>query len=87
MAFIRFYLLIVIPLEISFNTKLLYNQLSESVYICMILLVIDILINFITSFYEKGYLIMEHSRIAIHYIKSGFLFDLICILSLLIVME
>jgi len=29
---------------------------------------------------------MEHSRIAIHYMKSGFLFDLICILSLVIVM-
>ncbi|CAK90813.1 unnamed protein product (macronuclear) [Paramecium tetraurelia] len=86
LAFIRFYLLFAIPYETAFNNKLLYNQLLWTLQVSTSLLIFDILLNFITSFYEKGYLITNHYKVARNYIRNGFIYDIFCVVTLVLVL-
>lgn len=38
---------------------------------------LEILLNFLTGYYEKGHLVMQKKKIAINYIKTWFFLDLI----------
>ncbi|CAD8052274.1 unnamed protein product [Paramecium sonneborni] len=86
LAFIRFYLLFVIPYETAFNNKLLYTQLLWTLQVSTALLIFDIILNFITSFYEKGYLQTNHQKVVWNYLRNGFIYDLFCVVTLLVVL-
>ncbi|CAD8048420.1 unnamed protein product [Paramecium sonneborni] len=86
LAFIRFYLLFVIPYETAFNNKLLYNQLLWTLQVSTALLIFDIILNFITSFYEKGYLITNHQKVVCNYLRNGFIYDIFCVVTLVLVL-
>ena len=85
MTIMRFYLLIVIPLEAAFNNKMLYNQLSWTLIGSIAMMILDIVINFDTSFYDKGLIVTDHTIIASKYIANGFIYDAFSAASLLIV--
>lgn len=53
----------------------------------MFLLAIDIVLNFMTAYYEKGHLVTRFSKIAVNYLTFNFIFDFVCILSLIIVIS
>lgn len=86
LAFIRFYLLIVIPLETVFNNKMLYTNLAGSFYFCIGLLAMDIVVNSMTSYYDKGHLVTDFGSVVINYTKNGLGYDVFCLATLLTVM-
>jgi potassium voltage-gated channel Eag-related subfamily H protein 5 len=61
--------------------------LAWTLYTCTALLIFDILVNFITSYYDKGYLITNHFKVAVNYCKNGFIYDVFCVITLVFVMS
>lgn len=53
-----------------------------TLYVSTALLIFDIILNFLTSFYEKGYLITNHYKVASHYFRNGFIYDIFCVFTL-----
>jgi len=70
------YELIVIPLKISFPDNI-GHTFDAFEYVEIAVFVIDILLNFHTLFYLDSVPIIEHSRIAMHYLKGWLIVDLI----------
>ena len=70
------YMCIVTPFVLSF-----YTEISEGIeifeYFICIVFAIDILITFFSAYYEKSQLITSKSTIALRYIRSYFIIDLI----------
>ncbi|MFH1100731.1 MAG: cyclic nucleotide-binding domain-containing protein [Methanobacteriota archaeon] len=73
-AILTIFLAIEIPLRLAFDYPLLNIYIE---IIITLLLVIDIIINFITQIYSKGILIKNQKQITHRYIRKLFFFDLI----------
>lgn len=81
--------LIIIPLNISFNVNLLEYYANENTYafyfiksFSFFFFIIDILINFNTGFYCKGELVKKRKSIALNYLKTQFLWDMLSLIYL-----
>ncbi len=57
-------------LELSHNISVFLTGLPD------LFLIVDTIFKFITGFYEDGVVIIEKSKIAVHYFKKGLIFDL-----------
>lgn len=77
--------MILFSLEIAFTVNLLEQKPFKMIVdIFFIFLTLDFLIKFKTSYYESGTMVKNHKAIAINYLKHGFIFDMIALLSMLI---
>ena len=79
-----------IPLQISFDfyydeeLLLIFNSMHLSAHISELLiiipemlLIIDTFLKFITGFYENGIVIIDKNKIMKHYLRKGFIFDIL----------
>jgi len=77
-----------IPIEISFDVNLfsLISEFDQTMaivlnYFGVFFLFFDIIVNFNTGYYTKGYLIVSRKMIAKNYLKSSFVYDFISFLA------
>ena len=79
-----------IPVEISFEIDLFsflakeFNQTMANCfnYFGVLFILFDIIVNFNTGYYRKGYLIVSRRQIAVNYIKSSFIYDFLSFLAI-----
>ena len=63
---------------LKYNLKLLEFQQLEIILITIVIILgIDLLIEFCTAYYEQGNIIMDSKKIALNYYYNYLLFDLI----------
>ena len=62
-----------IPMEFSFNLKMSFNFLFDSMTVLIFLF--DIILNFITGDFVKGFLVMDPKILCRNYLKGIFFFD------------
>jgi len=71
-----FYQLVYLPLQMTFDLPdsdfMIAIDLIQTVYF-----IADIFVNFHTAYTADGILILDHKRIAIHYLKTWFIIDFI----------
>ncbi len=71
-----FYQMVYIPLQMSFelpdNNFIIVLDLIQTFYFLA-----DILINFHTAYSSEGLLVVDHKKIAIHYLKTWFIIDFV----------
>ncbi|CAD8057941.1 unnamed protein product [Paramecium sonneborni] len=83
----RTYFIILIPMDISFEQEFLYSpQLYTLTVIMTILLMIDILLNLNTAYYQFGLIVNERSKIFNHVISKAYGCDAISVIYLFILM-
>jgi len=70
-----FYDLIMVPLTLCFNVTIGHvdNYWDP---LMLIFYILDIMMNFNTGFYDKGMLVMDRSRVFVHYMKGWFWIDM-----------
>ena len=79
-----------IPVEISFEIDLFsflateFNQtMADTInYFGVFFILFDIIVNFNTGYYRKGYLIVSRRQIAVNYVKSSFIYDFLSFLAI-----
>ncbi len=74
-----------IPLHLSFGIS--YQELINNsflIFLCPIILILDILINLNTGFFDKGNSIVSRKEILKNFFKKNLFFDLICILPFIV---
>lgn len=79
-----------IPVEISFEIDLFsflateFNQTMANSfnYFGVLFILFDMIVNFNTGYYRKGYLIVSRRQIAVNYIKSSFVYDFLSFLAI-----
>lgn len=81
----RFFLLFIIPLEISFHNKYLFDQLLFPFILIQICLITDLILNFNTAYYEYGQIVAKRSSIVKNYVNNALLGDLASVISFLVV--
>ncbi|CAD8055062.1 unnamed protein product [Paramecium sonneborni] len=83
----RIYFIILIPMDISFEQEFLYSgQLFTLTVIMTILLMMDILLNLNTAYYQFGLIVNERSKIFNHVISKAYGCDAISVIYLFILM-
>ncbi|CAD8055219.1 unnamed protein product [Paramecium sonneborni] len=85
MLFVLSWQMVFVPLKICFFIEIqdpilnfILNYLPVYVYL------MEIVLTFLTGFYEHGVLIMDQKQVAKHYFKKSFLYDLLNVLPLLV---
>jgi len=62
--------------------KLSKNFFSEGMGIlALVFWSVDLVLNFFTAFYKKGHLVTRRREIALHYVRTWFLIDIVVVLS------
>ncbi|CAD8149984.1 unnamed protein product [Paramecium pentaurelia] len=83
----RLYFIILIPMDITFEQEFLYShQLFILTVIMTILLMLDILLNFNTAYYQFGLIVNERSKIFNHVISKAYGCDAISVIYLFVLM-
>ncbi|CAK66646.1 unnamed protein product (macronuclear) [Paramecium tetraurelia] len=87
LSFSRIYFIILIPMDISFEQEFLYsNELFILTVIMTILLMLDILLNLNTAYYQFGLIVNERSKIFNHVISKAYGCDAISVIYLFVLM-
>lgn len=83
-------LIIYKPLYISFYDEMYEKNLNRKqldllfYQIPLVFFIIDLIFNFNTSYYDKGNLVMDRTKIMGNYFKNNFLWDFIIYVSFMI---
>lgn len=72
---------VTIPFHVAFQHKV-HGLSSFFVYLIDLVFMVDILLNFFTSYRRKGLEVLDQKRIANHYLKGLFIIDLLSCLPL-----
>ena len=80
MIFINFFL---ITAEISFDANILKEPFLY--YFSILFFIVDIIINFNSSYYENGIIVVKRKKIINNYIRKGFSLDVLALIGLLFI--
>ncbi|CAD8205669.1 unnamed protein product [Paramecium pentaurelia] len=73
--------MVFVPLKICFQIDVSQELLQFFLFtLPLYVYLIEILLNFLTGFYEHGVLVIDQKQIALHYLKSTFCYDFLSVM-------
>jgi len=71
-------------LEIDRGVKAVSSVYNFNVFLLIFTTIFDLIKGFNTAYYDKGETIIDRKLVALNYLKSGFIFDLLSLISVLV---
>ncbi|CAD8162285.1 unnamed protein product [Paramecium octaurelia] len=73
--------MVFVPLKICFQIEITQDLLQFFLLtLPLYVYLIEILLNFLTGYYEHGVLVIDQKQIAMHYLKSTFMYDFLSVM-------